>query len=370
MTDEEFTDGFLIELERGLEEQEEPVLTLELSVVVEKVRTIVRLFKKSPVKNDEKLMKYVTAELGKELMLILDCKTRWNSLLQMLRRFLKLKGCVAKALVDLQMEKLMPEYYEIQVLEELVDALLPVQYAVEELCRRDATLVTADGTFAVLLDALHDVVEKHGSYGIAEKLRVSLLKRIRERRGKLSGLAQYLNSATQDPNVAKYFSPLEDEEIKKLLHTFVKKFKLHGQSTAVQIEEPIGSTEVEETAVEEAVSDEDALKARFKASRLQAQAQSKTRVNTKTSDTIAAMIQKEMTLWEVDNVRGPILEKVLEFLLTIPPTSVESERVFSAVTVFLTYLRCRLSDDSVDNISFLRIFFKALMTIGAREEDD
>ena len=36
-------------------------------------------------------------------------------------------------------------------------------------------------------------------------------------------------------------------------------------------------------------------------------------------------------------------------LLTIPPTSVEAERTFSASGLFLTKLRCRLPDTSLDN---------------------
>ena len=35
-------------------------------------------------------------------------------------------------------------------------------------------------------------------------------------------------------------------------------------------------------------------------------------------------------------------------LLTVPPTSVEAERTFSASGLFLTKLRCRLSDASLD----------------------
>ena len=47
-------------------------------------------------------------------------------------------------------------------------------------------------------------------------------------------------------------------------------------------------------------------------------------------------------------------------LLTIPPTSVETERVFSAGGLFLTKLRSasNLSDMSLDKLMFLRFFLK------------
>lgn len=57
-----------------------------ISDVVKKVRAVVLIFKRSPTKNDTILQKYVKAEKGKELSLLLDVKTRWNSLLSMIIR--------------------------------------------------------------------------------------------------------------------------------------------------------------------------------------------------------------------------------------------------------------------------------------------
>ena len=58
------------------------------------VRRICRMFRNSPLKND-RLQDFVKNE---ELKLILDCKIRWNSLLAMIERFLRLKNCISKAL--------------------------------------------------------------------------------------------------------------------------------------------------------------------------------------------------------------------------------------------------------------------------------
>ena len=58
-------------------------LASNLQDVVQKVRKIVKLFRRSPVKNDDHLQPYILENLGKEKMLFLDCKTRWNSLLTM-----------------------------------------------------------------------------------------------------------------------------------------------------------------------------------------------------------------------------------------------------------------------------------------------
>ena len=62
-----------------------------IGLVITKVRKTFKMFKKSPTKNENYLQKYVKVEFGKVIM---DCKTRWSSLLLMLEIFDKLKNCV------------------------------------------------------------------------------------------------------------------------------------------------------------------------------------------------------------------------------------------------------------------------------------
>ena len=68
--------------------------------LVRRVRQIVKLFKRSHLKN-ETLQKYVKENYPNGLNLILDCKTRWSSLLEMFERIIKIKLPVQKALLDL-----------------------------------------------------------------------------------------------------------------------------------------------------------------------------------------------------------------------------------------------------------------------------
>ena len=58
------------------------------------------MFRQLPTKSNI-LPKYVAAEFRKEISLIKDCKTRWNSFLLMLQRVFLLKYCVQKALKDI-----------------------------------------------------------------------------------------------------------------------------------------------------------------------------------------------------------------------------------------------------------------------------
>lgn len=70
-------------------------------MLLRKVRSVVLLFKRSPTKNDTILQKYVQLETGKELVLLLDVKSRRNSLLTIVSRFVELKTSIQKALIDL-----------------------------------------------------------------------------------------------------------------------------------------------------------------------------------------------------------------------------------------------------------------------------
>ena len=56
-----------------------PDCNVEIENVFKKVRKVVKIFRKSPVKNVV-LQKYVLLEQNKELSFVLDCKTRWNSM--------------------------------------------------------------------------------------------------------------------------------------------------------------------------------------------------------------------------------------------------------------------------------------------------
>ena len=66
------------------------------------------------------------------------------------------------------------------------------------------------------------------------------------------------------------------------------------------------------------------------------------------------IIKKEMTLFQATNNRPKNLENLYQSLLTIRPSSVEAERAFSALGLFSTRLRTRLSDDCLDGLVFMR----------------
>ena len=71
------------------------------------------------------------------------------------------------------------------------------------------------------------------------------------------------------------------------------------------------------------------------------------------------LIEQEFKLFEYNGgtERPKYLQLLHEGLNSIPPTSVEPERSFSATGLFSTKIRSRLGDDSLNALLFLRQYF-------------
>jgi len=66
------------------------------------------------------------------------------------------------------------------------------------------------------------------------------------------------------------------------------------------------------------------------------------------------MVQMECEVFEASGKQPANLQILYEALLTIQPTSVEAERAFSACEIFVTKLRYRLQDFTIDALCFIR----------------
>src|ERR1043165_4052524 len=153
-----------------------------------KIRKIVVLFRKSPTKNDKILQKYVVEQFGKEKSLILDTKTRWNSLVHMIERFVLLKSCIMKSLIDLNSEILFNEK-ELETATSIVSILQPIKLAEEALCRKESNLLTCDVVIKFMLKKIN-LVNTNLSCEIETALRFQLQKR----RTIMSSVLHYLHN--------------------------------------------------------------------------------------------------------------------------------------------------------------------------------
>ena len=152
---------------------------------------IVKFFRKSPKRNDA-LQELILADFKKEYALVKNCPTRWNCLLNLLRRFIKVKGPIHHALVDLKKTDMMPVEDDIKIIEDMANTLESVEAVSLCLQDRGVTLAEADRMFDFALESLNHKAET--SY-FALKIRDSLLSRVLYRRNKcLTTLMQYLEN--------------------------------------------------------------------------------------------------------------------------------------------------------------------------------
>ena len=149
----------ITEGEDCFEEEERNIavpLASNLQEVVQKVRKIVKLFRRSPVKNDDHLQPYILKNLGREKMLLLDCKTRWNSLLAMLERFYELKKEIKMAMVQLHVPFDLSEK-EVKEINEMCEALAPFKVAVDAFASKDAEILLSEKIIAFVLKKLGEL---------------------------------------------------------------------------------------------------------------------------------------------------------------------------------------------------------------------
>jgi hypothetical protein len=319
-----------------------PKVKIHLQLVISKIRKIVKLFRKSPIKNDI-LQEEVKKQLGKEVSLILDCQTRWNSLLSMIQQFLKIKDAIAKVLTDIS-PLLICSNDEVEVLLDIVAALEPVKLAAEALCRQNATLLTAEGIFKFLVSNLQ---KKNSRLCISMKN--AILKRFAERRqNNLVSLFKYLSNP-------ECLFQVEEHEIfnmpsKSVLQKTAKNMlsRLFPTNPEDQENENHVSFETENQSKNDQISLQDELEEAIQHS------SKKQRHNS--HDEFRA-ISKEMLVFEATGKRTSNLDLLFNAFETIPPTSVESERAFSAAGLFVTKIRSRMSDDLLDTLCFLKAYF-------------
>ena len=89
------------------------------------------------------MQKHIQAQLNTELKLILDSMTRWNSLLEMIKIFVRAEKCIRMGLLKIGTSTIIANA-EIKILHDLIDAIEPVKHVVDGLHRRNPTLLAAE----------------------------------------------------------------------------------------------------------------------------------------------------------------------------------------------------------------------------------
>ncbi|KAF2885535.1 hypothetical protein ILUMI_20685 [Ignelater luminosus] len=326
-------DRFIVEVSSSSEIERE--LISDFNDIINKVRKIVRLFKGSPTKNDM-LQEYVKKEFGRKIKLDRDCKTRWSSLATMIETFNKLKLCIAKTLIDLGLSTNI-EYrfseHKFCALENLENILNPVKLAVEVLCRQDANLIIAEATLKIMIKKLED---NHSA--LASKLALSW-RRLTMRRVMI-----------------KHFIFQRKIYFEKKLKTVIRmQLSLSNSYDNNDDEEVVQAVQI--TNNNEEVSPFD-LTLQQKLELTISSASNVICPAPSRANTLESIIKKKMTLYESGGSMGKYLTFTYNALKGIPPTSVETERPFSAAGYIVSKIRRSLADDTLDMLCFLRKHFQ------------
>ena len=319
-------------------------LASNLQDVVQKVRKIVKLFRRSPVKNDDHLQPYILENFGREKMLLLDCKTRWNSLLTMLERFYELKKEIEMAMVQLDVPFDLSDN-EMKEINDMCEALAPFEAAVDALASEDADMLLSGKIIAFVLKKLGELQSN-----ISKELIQRFSVRIGERRNdQLVHLFEYLKKSS-------YINQPEDhlghkicrQKIAAIATTLIQRlFGNNGFDKVASNEEVTTSnTNGQETQTQMTLAQE-----------LHAFVADDKNEEEQYNDVSSQVVQKEMMLHEITKTRPNNLEKLYAALKTIKPTSVEAERAFSVLDYFGSKIRNRLNDDIIDALLFLRHYY-------------
>ena len=73
---------------------------------------------------------------------------------------------------------------------------------------------------------------------------------------------------------------------------------------------------------------------------------------------LAKVLGQEMANFEKTNVKGVYLQKYFDMVMSVRPTSVESEKAFSIGGYFCNKIRSNLTPRTVNTLCFLRSFIR------------
>ncbi|KAI6651928.1 hypothetical protein LOD99_4807 [Oopsacas minuta] len=292
-------------------DQDNPLLVnVSVSDVVNKVRRVVKLFKRSPLKN-EILQTYVKEKHPNGLQLILDYRTPWSTLLNMLERIVKLRIPIHKALLDLDIDiKLNDE--EFQQINNIAQALHLIKLVMEALCRREANLIIAEETIKFVFEEIQTYP--------ATEYNIRIIDVINQR----SVQERYIEASEI---MAYQHNPMAKLEKKGIVRTFcyslLSRVATHEVTDVNEVDNMIPTTN---SASQEANTFLVAMK-------LQLAINASLQVSQKqqaSGESLSSTLKHELNIAEQTRERGILLEKVYRMLLTIQPTSAEAERIFSS----------------------------------------
>ena len=322
-------------------------LNTKVSTIVKKVLKIVKMFRKSPAKIN-KLQEYVLKQENKKLRLLIDVKTRWNSMATMIRRFLRLKDCINHTLIEIGMETV-PER-DIVVLQKLLNVLTPLEVAVKELSKDNVTLVTAEGVYKFLFNSLTEI-----DNDLSNILLIEIKKRMEQRRDKI--LTTLIDTGTI-PRSTEYFDYASKSAAKDLAENIMERIypsmlNNNNDNNTDNDDVVFLSDETEGNANEENGLQKQLHEAICSITTISRNARGSTE-----SSTTGRKLTKDFNFLDAFKKRTNQLNILYNGLLTINPTSTATEKVFSTAGIIKSKLRSSLKFKNLNALLFLKCIFQ------------
>ena len=320
----------------------QPQIRDSLAPLIKKVRQTVRIFKKSPVKMDSLRDSLAADPEITVTSLILDCKTRWSSMSDMIERYLVLAPHVHKLMLkEFNEPDLVLSKTEMTLLQNAFDALRAVKWASEMLCSQTVDLAGSDAIIRFLENRLTEL-----SCPIADGLLESLQVRYHDRKNsQLLGVVKFLENPNQPKDVQKQYKLPSRTSVAEFLKE--EHSRLYPDTP---VEEPEETTEPSSSSPKKVTGDKN-KKDLNKAFELFLSSQ-----KASTPTPAADVWSKKLELFSKSGERSPSLSQMYDALKTVPPTSVEAERVFSVTGQFYSEIRSRMSATTVDMLVFVKYF--------------
>lgn len=318
-----FDDGIDVEVVSEVVSEDEIEQELVYHRLLENSRQLVRFIKKSTVRNNVFLSK-VKQELGHEIELHIDVKTRWNSITTMLEPLVKTENAIRETLLEFNALNLI-EAVDFSALKILLKATEPVKLAVENLGREDATLLSAEKILNFMFDKLENL-----NTDISKKLAENLKIRVNER---------------MNEDVLQLLRSLKDPTITPSKTTLIFGANLASRlfdDSVVEVQQNVNNDKTENLSLQDELNillQENDLSVPYGKSDFKS-------------------LKSEFIHFKNTGQRTEKLQNLYDAILTIKPTSIDVERVFSVCSSFCTKIRSRLSDKSLQALVFLKYFYK------------
>lgn len=260
----------------------------------------------------------------------------------MLRYLLRVIDAVEKALIDFSLRDLILTEEEVELLKMVVDVLETIEIGAVALGSNEMDILQADRVFEFMLKKL----KENGSNTESDMADITEQRIFQRRNVPLAAVLYYLSSPEPLESMLEY--PSKPEVAKKIRDLYVRLFWRQ--------DEPIH--EAIEPCHEDAEPAEKVSKLEELQQILRVKNSSRPKQNFSSQAGILTQIKKEMSVFESTGERPACIEKVYKAVCSLPPTSTEAERAFSAAGLFLTKIRSSLSDQSINDLCLLRKYFR------------